>query len=85
MRTCSPELASSSRFSIASSNPIVSETSFRWNAGSTCKVTEIRRPVLPRPQRDAMKRSGYSVREHLTILPSVKSRLRASTCVEITP
>jgi len=85
MRTCSPEAASSSRFSIVSSKSIVSETSLRRNAGSTRKVTVIKRPVLPRPHREAMKRSGFSVREHWRSVPSAKRRRRANTCVEITP
>ena len=85
IRTCSPDAARSSRSSIVSSMPIVSQTSLRWNAGSTCRVTEMRRPVLPRPQREAMKRSGFTVREHRTSLPSAKSRPRARTWVEITP
>ena len=85
MRTCSPDAARSSRSSIVSSMPIVSQTSLRWNEGSTCKVTEMRRPVLPRPQREAVKRSGFTVWEHSTSVPFAKSRPRARTWVEITP
>jgi len=85
MRTCSPEPARSSKFSIISSKSIVSPTSLRQNAGSTCKVTVIKRPVLPRLHREAIKRSEFSVREHRSTVPSAKSRVRANTCFEITP
>ena len=42
------------------------------------------RPVAPRPQRDAVKRSARSLREQRTTAPSASRSVRARTCVEMT-
>ena len=78
-RTCSDASTKASILFTASSNLNVSSSSFNRNAGSTSSLISRRRPVLPRPQMDAMNSSGRSWREQWTMLPSARRILRART------
>lgn len=84
-RTCSASRTSCSRWSMTSSNLRVSCNSFSRYSGSTWILAERMSPVAPRPQSDALKRSGCSIWEHVTTEPSARRSVSSRISVDRTP
>lgn len=84
-RVCSPELTRWSKSSINESKSIVSCSSFRRNAGSTCILMDRIKPVDPRPHSDALNSSVRLVLEQVTMDLSASISSSSSTIVDKTP
>ena len=84
-RVYSPDRTRPSKLLMKLANEIVSCSSRRRKAGSTLIFADKMRPVAPKPQREALKRSGRTVSEHVIIDPSAIISLSSRTIVDKTP